>query len=98
MTVFYHRFCFLTYILYLSLSAELFSDETIETTNTTTTTRKTTVSDLISRGSVGNRIRTASKLLSLQRHIRNRLDLLLDIHGHQILIDGVFNGDCHPGK
>jgi aarF domain-containing kinase len=26
------------------------------------------------------------------------IDDLLYIHGHQVLVDGVFNGDCHPGN
>lgn len=26
------------------------------------------------------------------------VDLLLDVHGHQVLIDGCFHGDCHPGN
>mmetsp|Transcript_7638 Transcript_7638/g.15223 ORF Transcript_7638/g.15223 Transcript_7638/m.15223 type:complete len:590 (-) Transcript_7638:71-1840(-) len=26
------------------------------------------------------------------------IDDLLEVHGHQILVDGCFNGDCHPGN
>jgi len=26
------------------------------------------------------------------------IDDLIDIHGHEILIDGYYNGDCHPGN
>lgn len=26
------------------------------------------------------------------------VDLLLDVHGHEVLVDGVFNGDPHPGN
>lgn len=26
------------------------------------------------------------------------VDTLLYIHGHQVLVDGYFNGDCHPGN
>lgn len=26
------------------------------------------------------------------------VDDLLAIHGHEVLVDGVFNGDCHPGN
>jgi aarF domain-containing kinase len=26
------------------------------------------------------------------------VDLLIDVHGHQIFIDGCFNGDPHPGN
>lgn len=25
------------------------------------------------------------------------IDDLFYIHGHEILVDGYFNGDCHPG-
>eukprot|EP00730_Choanoeca_flexa_P007045 TRINITY_DN12273_c0_g1_i1.p1 TRINITY_DN12273_c0_g1~~TRINITY_DN12273_c0_g1_i1.p1 ORF type:complete len:566 (+),score=133.06 TRINITY_DN12273_c0_g1_i1:99-1796(+) len=31
-------------------------------------------------------------------NIPRLLKLLLDVHGHQIFVDGVFNGDCHPGN
>lgn len=26
------------------------------------------------------------------------MDTLLEVHGHQVLYDGLFNGDCHPGN
>lgn len=26
------------------------------------------------------------------------MDLLFDVHAHQILVDGMFNGDPHPGN
>lgn len=26
------------------------------------------------------------------------MDTLLEVHGHQVLHDGLFNGDCHPGN
>jgi aarF domain-containing kinase len=31
-------------------------------------------------------------------HIENILDLLLDVHGYQVLVNGEFNGDPHPGN
>eukprot|EP00045_Choanoeca_perplexa_P011587 m.123642 g.123642 ORF g.123642 m.123642 type:complete len:556 (+) comp15683_c0_seq5:1276-2943(+) len=34
----------------------------------------------------------------LPLNIPRLLKLLLDVHGHQVFIDGVFNGDCHPGN
>lgn len=36
-----------------------------------------------------------SMLIREQREIN---DLILDVHGHQIFINGCFNGDPHPGK
>lgn len=38
------------------------------------------------------------KLFWLWKHCQDRLHLLVDVHGHQIFLDGCFNGDCHPGN
>ena len=40
----------------------------------------------------------ALKLLLLQRKQRKLIDLLVRVHGFQILLNGVFNGDPHPGN
>lgn len=40
----------------------------------------------------------AIQLSSLRRQTRQYVDLLLDVHGHQIFLDGCFNGDPHPGN
>lgn len=37
-------------------------------------------------------------LALFQRKQRKAVELLLDAHGHQILVNGKFNGDCHPGN
>lgn len=42
--------------------------------------------------------KTKWRLLLLYWQMRGYLDLLLAVHGHQIFIDGVFNGDPHPGN
>jgi len=34
----------------------------------------------------------------LLRELRSHLSLLLDVQGYQIFVDGVFNGDPHPGN
>lgn len=34
----------------------------------------------------------------LRRHMRQYLELLVNVQGHQIFVDGVFNGDPHPGN
>ena len=39
----------------------------------------------------------AIQLYSLYRKTRHYVDLLIDVHGHQIFLDGCFNGDPHPG-
>lgn len=71
------------------------------------TAKRERISELLTHGSKGStsglaglagRVQTARKLLLLQKHVKARLDLLVDIHGHQILVDGVFNGDPHPGE
>jgi aarF domain-containing kinase len=38
------------------------------------------------------------QLLSLSRHVRRCVDILIDVHGYQILRDGTFNGDPHGGN
>lgn len=40
----------------------------------------------------------ALQLASLAKDARRKLALLLDVSGHQILIDGVYNGDPHAGN
>ena len=43
-------------------------------------------------------LRTKLQLLRLYRRVIRYIDLLVDIQGHQILVDGIFNGDPHPGN
>lgn len=43
-------------------------------------------------------LRTKLKLLRLQRKCHHYVDLLLDVHGRQIFVDGAFNGDPHFGN
>lgn len=38
------------------------------------------------------------RLLSLYRKTQKSIDLLVDVQGHQILHNGIFNGDPHPGN
>ena len=38
------------------------------------------------------------RLLGLRRRCRRDVELLVDIHGRQMFIDGCFNGDPHPGN
>ena len=40
----------------------------------------------------------ALKGLSLYRKLNNYVDLLIDVHGHQIFLNGCFNGNPHPGN
>ncbi|KAL7533227.1 hypothetical protein ACHAWF_004398 [Thalassiosira exigua] len=40
----------------------------------------------------------AVQLMSMMRDVGKKLSLLLDATGHQIFIDGVYNGDPHPGN
>ena len=37
------------------------------------------------------------RLLGLYRKTKNYIDLLVDVQGHQLLFNGIFNGDPHPG-
>mmetsp|Transcript_62153 Transcript_62153/g.74788 ORF Transcript_62153/g.74788 Transcript_62153/m.74788 type:complete len:686 (+) Transcript_62153:124-2181(+) len=43
-------------------------------------------------------IATIFRLMLLSRQAKSMLDLLLDVSGHQMLMDGVFNSDPHPGN
>jgi aarF domain-containing kinase len=38
------------------------------------------------------------KLLALHHHVQRSVQLLVDVHGYQIFLNRVFNGDCHPGN
>jgi len=45
-----------------------------------------------------SQLRLLAKLWSMKNRIKSSLDVLMHVHGHQIFIDGVFNGDPHPGN
>jgi hypothetical protein len=38
------------------------------------------------------------RLFSLHKKTQKYIDLLVDVQGHQILFNGIFNGDPHPGN
>jgi len=38
------------------------------------------------------------KMRSMRNEIKKSLDLLVNVHGHQIFVNGVFNSDPHPGN
>jgi aarF domain-containing kinase len=42
--------------------------------------------------------RAKLRLLALQRRCQKYVDLLIDVHGYQIFVNGAFNGDPHPGN
>jgi aarF domain-containing kinase len=46
----------------------------------------------------GAGFRTWARLLLLLRKTRRWVDLLVDVHGYQIFVNGCFNGDPHPGN
>lgn len=53
------------------------------------------------RSSVSKFFRKASlsiQLFTLYRKTRHYVDLLIDVHGHQIFLDGCFNGDPHVSQ
>lgn len=41
---------------------------------------------------------TKLRLLAIQKRCQRYVDLLVDVHGHQIFVDGAFNADPHPGN
>jgi aarF domain-containing kinase len=46
----------------------------------------------------GAGLRARLRLLSARRRCQRYLDLLVDVHGYQIFVNGAFNGDPHPGN
>lgn len=61
------------------------------------TTDNKSVGELLNIHGIGG-IYRALKGLSMYRKMHTYVDLLVDVHGHQIFIDGIFNGDPHPGN
>lgn len=59
--------------------------------------KKKSFTELLNIHGIGGLMR-ALKGLSLYRKLHCYIDLLVDVHGHQIFVDGVFNGDPHPGN
>jgi len=58
---------------------------------------KVNIVDLLNIHGIGGLMR-AYKGLVLFRKLHAYVDLLVDVHGHQIFVDGIFNGDPHPGN
>jgi aarF domain-containing kinase len=46
----------------------------------------------------GNSIMSKFRLFLLYRKVNRYVDLLVDVQGHQIMMDGIFQGDPHPGN
>ena len=42
--------------------------------------------------------RKKMRLYSLYKKAQNYINLLIDVQGHQMLLNGIFNGDPHPGE
>ena len=58
---------------------------------------KSTLVDLLDLHGIRGVIRGV-KALALYRKLRGDVDLLVDVHGHQIFHDASFNADPHPGN
>jgi aarF domain-containing kinase len=58
---------------------------------------KTTIAELLDLHGVRGVIRGV-RALALYRQLRKDIDLLVDVHGHQIFQDASFNADPHPGN
>jgi hypothetical protein len=56
------------------------------------------IQSLLKKQSIKSRLHTVLRLAALARSQKSHLNLLLDVHGHQIFINGCFNGDPHPGS
>ena len=53
---------------------------------------------MVSHFPIYSQLSTMLQLAFLQRKQSKTVNLLLDVHGHQILTNGIFNGDPHPGN
>lgn len=42
-------------------------------------------------------LKSKLRLFSLYKKTQKYIDLLVDVQGHQMLFNGIFNGDPHPG-
>jgi hypothetical protein len=60
--------------------------------DSTTSGTEVSLSELFSIHGPGGMLR-ALKGLALYRKVDKYIDLLLDVHGHQIFLDAAFNGD-----
>jgi len=60
--------------------------------------RNTNAFILPNGNSLVRRAKMTLQLCSLSWHVRRCVDILIDVHGYQILHDGVFNGDPHGGN
>jgi aarF domain-containing kinase len=58
---------------------------------------KTTIAELLDLHGIRGVIRGFGAL-ALYRKLRRDIDLLVDVHGHQIFQDACFNADPHPGN
>ncbi|CAB9508559.1 protein kinase UbiB [Seminavis robusta] len=58
---------------------------------------KASIYDLLDLHGIRGVIR-AFRALALYRKVQKDIDLLVEVHGHQIFQDAVFNGDPHPGN
>jgi aarF domain-containing kinase len=38
------------------------------------------------------------KATPIMLNVKAILDIILDVHGYQLFVNGAFNGDCHPGN
>ena len=56
------------------------------------------VRSMVSHFPIYSQLSTMLQLAFLQRKQSKTVNLLLDVHGHQILTNGIFNGDPHPGN
>jgi aarF domain-containing kinase len=58
---------------------------------------KTTIAELLDLHGISGVIR-GFRALALYRKVLRDIDLLVDVHGHQIFHDASFNADPHPGN
>ena len=56
------------------------------------------VRSMVKHFPIYSQLSTMLQLAFLQRKQSKTVNLLLDVHGHQILTNGIFNGDPHPGN
>jgi aarF domain-containing kinase len=66
--------------------------------NADTMTELKQVRSMVKHFPIYSQLSTMLQLAFLQRKQSKTVNLLLDVHGRQILTNGIFNGDPHPGN
>jgi len=92
----YHHHHIISHSLYMTTKETIFGTEKFQTK--TPLKMFKFIQNSSSSRSIFRQFFISLQLLMFIRKQRKILQLLLDVHGHQIFCNGCFNGDPHPGN